>query len=311
MNGLATWFFRPAPATRLAAVRWLVLGFAVVYLIAAASPLLRPMFLLASAFRPVGVISILNAPLPTALVIAAYVICLTSGFAALTGVYYRVSAPLFAASLLWVTSYRSSWGMLFHTENLLVLHVAVLACCPQAADVWAWRRSHEPATTADHYGWPLRILSLVTVAAYLVSGLAKIIHAGPGWLGGEEIRAHIAFDAIRKMELGSVHSPLGAALVRVPWVFAPLALVTLAFELGAPVALLGGRWTVVWALMCWSFHVGVLLLMMIVFPYPLCGVAFASLFPAERVVMKAVGYLGPRLQPTSRLSALLRRHVDG
>jgi hypothetical protein len=201
--------------------------------------------------------------------------------------------------------------MLFHTENLLVLHVAVLACCPQAADVWAWRRGQEPAITAESYGWPLKVLSLVTVSAYLVSGIAKLIHAGPGWLGGAEIRAHIAFDAIRKLELGSVHSPMGAALVKVPWVFTPLAWLTLAFELGAPLALFGGRLTRVWVMTCWSFHAGVLLLMMIVFPYPLSAVAFASLFRAERLVTNAAEYLTARLDPASRLSTLLRRHVDG
>jgi hypothetical protein len=186
--------------------------------------------------------------------------------------------------------------MLFHTENLLVLHVAVLSCCPQAADVWTWTRATPAPSSNDRtstsYGWPLRVLSLVTVSAYVVSGLAKLVYAGPGWLGGAEIRAHIAYDAIRKLELGSLHSPLGIALVKVPWVFAPLSLVTLAFELGAPIALLGGRFALVWALTCYGFHVGVLALMMIVFPYPLCGVAFASLLPAERWVRFVLTRLG-------------------
>lgn len=296
MSRLGSWFFTPAPATRLAAVRWLCLGFALVYLIAGASPLLRPMNLPRSSFTPVGVVNLLREPLPRALVLTLYGACLVSGGLALVGRSYRFSAPAFALLLLWVTSYRNSWGMLFHTENLLVLHVAVLACCPQAADVWTWTRSttmpspYIPSSSA--YGWPLRVLSLVTVCAYVVSGLAKLIYAGPGWLGGDEIRAHIAFDAVRKLELGSLHSPLGVALVKLPWVFAPLSLLTLAFELGAPLALLGGRFALVWALTCYGFHTGVLALMMILFPYPLSGVAFASLFPAERWLQLAVKRLG-------------------
>lgn len=310
MNGLGRWFFAPAPATRLAAVRWLCLGFALVYLVAAASPLLRPMNLPRSAFTPTGVVNLLREPLPRALVITLYGACLMSGGLALVGKYYRYSAPVFALLLLWVTSYRNSWGMLFHTENLLVLHVAVLACCPQAADVWTWPKSK--AATAhivagSSYGWPLRVLSLVTVSAYVVSGLAKLIYAGPGWLGGEEIRAHIAFDALRKIELGSLHSPLGVALVKLPWVFAPLSLLTLAFELGAPIALLGGRFALVWALTCYGFHAGVLVLMMILFPYPLSGVAFTSLFPAERWLELAAKRLGLE----RRLPALTRPTTDG
>ena len=33
----------------------------------------------------------------------------------------------------------------------------------------------------------------------------------------------------------------------------------------------------------WGFHLGVLVLMAIVFPYPLSGIGFAPLLPAERI----------------------------
>lgn len=308
MNGLRRWFFAPAPAARLAAVRWLCIGFALVYLVCAASPLLRPMNLPKSAFSPTGIIHLLREPLPRALVFTCYGASLIAGGLALVGRWYGYTGPAFALLLLWVTSYRNSWGMLFHTENLLVLHVAVLACCPQAADVWTWRSNElvAAAPPSATYGWPLRVLSLVTVSAYMVSGLAKLIYAGSGWLGGEEIRAHIAFDAVRKLELGSLHSPLGVALVKVPWLFAPLSLLTLAFELGAPMALLGGRIALIWALTCYGFHTGVLALMMILFPYPLCGVAFASLFPAERWVE----LVAKRLGLAARFAALTRASTD-
>lgn len=309
MTRLASWFFSPAPATRLAAVRWLVMGFALVYLVCATLPLLRPAFLGVSAFNPIGVASLLKSPLPPSVAVALHGAAIATGVAALLGAYYRVSAPAFALLLLWVTTYRSSWGMLFHTENLLVLHVVVLACCPQAADVWAFRKHAETPSDADFYGWPLRVLSIVTVSTYVISGIAKLQLAGPAWVGGDEIRSHIAFDAVRKIELGSLHSPLGAALVGVPWVFTPLALLTLAFELGAPLALLGQRWALVWTTTCWGFHAGVVLLMMIVFPYPLSGVAFASLFPAERGVIRAVNFVTAKLPAASRLTVLLRRHI--
>jgi hypothetical protein len=41
---------------------------------------------------------------------------------------------VFALLLLWVTTYRNSWGQVFHTENLMVLHV-VLAVSPAAMPV--------------------------------------------------------------------------------------------------------------------------------------------------------------------------------
>ena len=76
------------------------------------------------------------------------------------------------------------------------------------------------------------------------------------------------------------------------WCFAPapegrLRALTLVIELGAPLALVGRRIAYVWAITAWAFHVGVALLMNILFPYPLLGFAFLPLLPAEKVVARA------------------------
>lgn len=280
-NRLESWFFTPAPAARLALARILILGFASAYVVFGAPILLK--FGNAASFHPVGVVTVLEHPLPSALSIVILGLCGLAGVCATLGLRYVWSAPIFAATLLWVTTYRNSWGMIFHTENLFVAHALVLACCPQAGDCFTLRtaiRSREE--TSSEYGWPLRVLSLVTVTTYMIAGIAKLQHAGVAWALGHEIRTHIAFDALRKIELGSGHSHLGVALVPHAWVFAPLAVLTLAFELGAPLALLGGRLALAWCVVCWFFHVNVLLLMLIVFPYPLFGFAYASFFALER-----------------------------
>jgi hypothetical protein len=49
------------------------------------------------------------------------------------------------------------------------------------------------------------------------------------------------------------------------------------------VALLGRRWRTAWVAAAWLFHVGVLALMAIAFPYQLTGVAFAAFFRLERL----------------------------
>ncbi len=209
-------------------------------------------------------------------------VCGLTGVCATLGIRYSWTAPVFATTLLWVTSYRNSWGMIFHTENLFVVHALVLACAPQAGRCLTFGAAPDARdAVGSDYGWPLRVLSIVTVATYFIAGIAKLQHAGLAWVMGHEIRTHIAYDALRKIELGSSHSPLGVALVPHEWVFAPLAMLTLAFELGAPLALLGGRLAVVWCFVCWLFHVNVLLLMLIVFPYPLIGFAYASFFALE------------------------------
>jgi hypothetical protein len=95
------------------------------------------------------------------------------------------------------------------------------------------------------------------------------------------LRTHIAYDALRKIELGSAHSPVGAWLVQFEGVFPVLGALTLVLELGAPLALLNRRAAWVWVLGIWGFHLSVVVLMAIGFAYPLSGCAFASLFAVE------------------------------
>lgn len=215
------------------------------------------------------------------LVVAA--ILLAGAFA--LGCAYRITAPLFAACLLWVLTYRNSWGMIFHTENLLVLHVAILAVAP-AADAWsidAHRRGQEPPVPDLRYGWAPRLMAAVVMATYLLAGIAKIRLGGWDWSEGEVLRNYVATDNLRKLLLGSVYSPVAVPLLGQEWLFRALALMTFAVELGAPIALVGGRIATAWVLSAVAFHYGVLVLMAITFPYPMTGIAFACFFPVERL----------------------------
>ncbi len=296
MTSSSTWqraLFPRTPATRLAALRILVAGFGVVYLLSRVPHLTSFAHFSVRSFRPVGPIAVLSEPLPAGAVVGLFAVAVLSGVAATIGFRYRLSGPIFGLSLLWVLSYRNSWGMIFHTENLLVLHALIIGLAP-AADAWSLdQKGASPPAPSRRYGWAVRAMVLVVLLSYVVAGVAKLRAAGWAWTSGEELRSHIAFDAVRKLELGSIHSPLGAALVPHVWAFPPLAWLTLAFELGAPLALLGGRWARGWALTAWGFHVGVLALMAIVFPYALLGVAFAPLFEVERLFER---WLWPRLQ---------------
>jgi hypothetical protein len=132
----------------------------------------------------------------------------------------------------------------------------------------------------------VRLVSLVTVLTYVLAGWMKLRNGGWEWLSGDVLRIQVAFDNLRKVVLGDRWSRLGAALVAQSWIWRPLAAATVVVELGAPVALLGGRWRNAWVACAWLFHVGTLALMAIMFPYPLSGVAFASLFPLERLARR-------------------------
>jgi hypothetical protein len=288
MRRLARFWYWSVPPERLAVTRILVGAFALVYLIIRAPSLLSVIDFLPAQFVPVGLATWLPAPLPPPLVIASVTLALVTAPLFMLGAAFAYSAPVFALALLWVTTYRSSWGMIFHTENLLTLHVLLLAMSP-AADVWSFdaRRAQQravapPSEPDARYGWALCAMSLVTVIAYALAGVAKLKLSGGAWLTGELLRAQIAYDNLRKIELGTQVSPLGPWLVRHHGVFRALALLTMLVELGAPLALVRGRVTAAWAVLAWGFHLSVLLMMSIAFPYQLCGVAYVSLFPVER-----------------------------
>lgn len=296
------WWMAPAPAERLAAVRLLVGGFALCYLLGRLLHLLSYARFDRAQFQPVGVLAlVLDRPL---LPVAVYIVTLATAACAVPfvlGWRYRVTGPLFAGLLLWTLTYRHSWGMVFHTDNLLVLQVLILGITP-AADAWSLdaRRARrggdadgaDGTRQGERYGWPLRLMCCVVVIAYLLAGVAKLRNAGMGWVWGDELRNHIALDNARKALLGDIYSPLATPLLHWDGLFRLLALVTVAAELGAPLALLGRRLAAVWVALVVGFHLGVLALMMIAFPYQMLGVAFACFFPVEGPVRRMAAWLG-------------------
>jgi len=280
---MTRWWFAPAPAERLATLRVLIGGYALVYVIARIAELVAIAHLPAAQLAPVGVVRVLAHPLPPSAVTAIAIATAVLLVAFVAGAAYRITAPLAAAGLLWTLSYRSSWGMIFHTENLVVLHVLALAIAP-AADAWSIDSARRRREAAAGYGWPIKLLVALTAATYVLAGIAKLRLAGFAWLDGETLRDQIALDNLRKAVFGDPIAPLATPLLDHPAGFEAIALATLAIELAAPIALVGGRLARLWAAAAWAFHLGVVLMMNVWFPYPLLGVAFAPLFPVERAV---------------------------
>lgn len=275
-------YFAPEVATRLAALRVLVGLFGTIFLLIRTDYLFDIAGLPAARFAPVGVLGGLDEPLPEWLVRTAVVATIALAVAFTVGWRHRVTGPLYALALLVVTTFDNSWQHIAHTENLVTLHTMVLAVAP-AADVWSLDarragRSAADAAAAPHerYGWPVRLLSVITVCTYVLAGWAKLRNGGFDWLTGDVLRNQIAHDNVRKAVLGDRWSPIGAWLASHAWVFPPMALASVAVELGAPVALWRGRLRTLWVAAAWTFHFGVLVLMAILFAYPLSGVAYAS-----------------------------------
>lgn len=254
---------------RLAALRILIGGYAFVYVVVRLAEIYQVSKYGASHFAPVGVVRILHSPLPPWLVLAIGIATAIALAGMVLGRAYSIVAPLAALGLLWTLSYRNSWGMVFHTENLLVLHVIALAVCPRDK------------------AWPVKLLAALTVITYMLAGIAKLRIAGIGWADGDLLRNQIAVDNLRKALLGDSVAPLAQLFLEHPAPLHLFAILSLVLELGAPLALLHRRLGYVWAITAWAFHLGVVLLMNIWFPYPLFGFAYLPLVPAEKIIAMA------------------------
>ncbi|MGD8863873.1 MAG: hypothetical protein PVI30_27915, partial [Myxococcales bacterium] len=219
MNALDRYWFAPAPAARLSALRLLIGAFCFFYLIARGHVMADFSGMDPARFEPVGTAVLLPGPLPPALEWTQFGACLLLSVAFALGLRHRITGPAFALLFLWVTSYRNSWGMIFHTDNLTVMHALVVGLSPAAADCWSLDRPGGSDAEGARYGWPIRLMCAVTVVVYVIAGLAKLRNSGWDWAEGEILRNYIAYDGARKAALGSIHSPLGAWLVQHAWPF--------------------------------------------------------------------------------------------
>lgn len=273
----------PAPAARPALLRALTGAFTAVYLARRTTMLGAIHRSDPQMFAPVGPCRVLRRPLPPRAADALVRAELIADVAFTLGVCHRVVGPLHAGLLLWTLSYRNSWSMIFHNDNNLVLHTMVLGTSrsADALSADAVLRRHSSAPLPDwRYGLPSRLVSAVTVATYLVSGVAKV--RGPlgwSWAKGESLRSQVAADGLRKELLGSTATPFGVRLYSRTRVFTLLAAGSLALELGAPLALLDRRLGQVWALGAFAMHWGIRAVMGIRFRHHESGILYASFFP--------------------------------
>jgi hypothetical protein len=195
-----------------------------------------------------------------------------------------------------VLTYRQSWGFIYHTENLLVLHVLVLGLS-RSADVlsldallrrraprWlAALAARAPALPSWRYGWPARLMILVTGVTYWVAGMAKLGTNGIAWITDAHLLDHIGNNALRYLLFTDGASPLTYHVYAwPPWLWVALGLGSITLELIAPLAVLSGRISVVLAFALWTFHWGILLLMGIPFAYQLSGIAYAPYMRWDR-----------------------------
>ncbi len=288
LRALGRLWFTPAPATRLAVLRLLVGAYSLWYLRRRVRMLRRIGETDPGLFRPVGVARVLDRPLRPEVNKALILATLGGNAAFLLGWRHRVTGPAFAGLLLWTLTYRNSWSMIFHSDNVLVLHTGILALTPSAdalsLDALS-RTGRPPAAPEWRYGWPVNLMRAATAATYLVAGVAKV--KGPlgwKWASGEALRSQVAIDGLRKELLGSGAAPLGSRLYKRVGLYRLLAVGSLAAELVAPLVLPSRRLARLWAVAAFAMHWGIYAVMGIKFRYQMSGVMYAPYFDVERLL---------------------------
>jgi len=291
IQNLDKFWFTEAPATRLATLRIIIGAYALIYLAPRYEMFLEIAQTSSVQFEPVGIVSFLLAPLPVAVYQGLVILTLAANVAFLLGWRHRITGTAFAFLLLFVLSYRNSWTMIFHSDNVLIWHVLILGLT-RAADAFSLdaRRRNRTDALLDaplhwRYGWAINLMCAVTVTTYFLAGAAKLVGPdGLNWMTGEVMRSQLAVDNLRKELLTGAAPATFGWLYNNLFLFAMMGIGTLVMEFGAPLALANKWLGRLWSIGAFVGHWGIYIVMGITFRYQLYGVIFAPFFPVERPV---------------------------
>ena len=304
---LDAWWFAEGSPERLAALRLIIGGTAVTFLALRFRQYTGIAGTSADLFDPVGPVALLASPIPPWAFEAVLTVTLLAGVAFVLGWRFAWTGPLFGFLFLLVVSYRNSWSMIYHVDNLLVLHVLILGLTRSANtlsldalggrsifDAWdrfvaeegsAGRSESDRRGWHWEYGYPIRLLCAVTIAIYVLSAIAKLSGpAGLNWALGESLRNQIGFDALRKELLEGGAQPLAFFVFNNLTLGAAIGISAIVLELGAIVALIGERTGRVWVAAAYAMHWGIYAVMGIFFWYQMTGLAFAPFLVSEGLI---------------------------
>jgi hypothetical protein len=248
---LEAWLFAPGDPRRLAAVRIGLCAALAVRL--ATGPYLELAHQPAALFRPISFLRLLHAMPPPAFVLPAQVLALAAALAATAGLWTRVALPLAWLAAVPLIAMTSSLGKTVHNDVLLLLCLLPLLPAP-AGDAWSLDSLRRPrAAPGARYGWAPRTAMVVVAGAYGFTGLAKLLHAGPAWVTGGNLR----WVLYASSDGQPAPNPAALFVADRPVLAHLLAAATLAVELGFPLVLWRPRlaWLLVPAVL--ALHAGI------------------------------------------------------
>jgi hypothetical protein len=284
-------FFREAvPAERLGLLRVLVGLFVVTAILTRRTEVMGLLAGTGAHYQPVGVLRFFTPP-SEAQIRTLQLVLPVLGLLWTAGLFWRVVGPLFGVAFLVWASWRLSWGSVSHDLHVATLFVLVLSFSPATQGLSLDARFRTPL--AERPGppwtqaWPVKLLAVLTAATYVLAGWSKVnTPAGFGWASGENLLSQVAYARLVAV-VYQPDLPPDPVLTWVgshPWILRFGATTALFLELGAPLALLGGRVRTAWAVGIVAMHQGIRMLMGIAFPFHSLGFVVLPLFPLERLL---------------------------
>jgi hypothetical protein len=245
------WLFAPGDPRRLGAVRIGLCGLLAARLASGPYPELaiQPEAL----FRPISFLRLLERMPSPEVVAVLQAFALGAAVLATVGLLTRVTLPLAWLAALPLVAMTSSLGKVVHNDVLLLLCLVPLL--PSRAGA-AWSldaRQRPPAAPGPVYGWPVRTTMVVVAGAYFFSGLAKLLHAGPGWV----LSGNLRWVLYASSDTQPDPNPFALFVADRPLLAHLVAAATLAVELGFPLVLWRPRlaWVLVPAVA--AMHAGI------------------------------------------------------
>jgi hypothetical protein len=268
MRRLEAWLFAPGDPRRLAVVRIGLCGLLAArlatgrYLELAEQP--------AALLRPISFLRLLDRMPPRGLVLALQALAVAAAVLGAAGLWTRVVLPLAWVAALPLVAMTSSLGKVVHNDVLLLLCLVPLLPAP-AGTAWSLdaRRKRRapggvrggafgpPGGSGPMTGWPVRTAMVVVAGAYFFSGLAKLLHAGPVWVTGGNLRWVLYASSDQQ----PVPNPYALFVADRPVLAHLLAAATLVVELGFPLVLWRPRLAWLFLPAAVAMHAGIWLAM--------------------------------------------------
>jgi hypothetical protein len=238
------WLFAPGSARTLAIVRTAMV--ALIGLRIAVGPYRALAGQPASLFHPPPFLTWLPSMPPVGVIVAVQVVGVAAAVLALAR---RRPAVTFAAawlSLLVLAGLKDSLGKILHNDVLLLLAAVPFLLAPTEA-------RPDDHTRSSRYGWPVRAAMVVIAGAYFTAGVEKLVHSGPAWVTGDNMR-WILYQAAAS---GRAHTrDVALAIADMPWAAHVVAAGILMTELSSPLILVARRFRPVFVGLAVVLHIG-------------------------------------------------------